>query len=149
MKYILGIAALALIVGGGFWYTQSDYMGMSMNMNGMVSGEIREKDNLSILKDENVPLVRPTEVVELQDGDTYEMVASIVKQEVGNRTVKRLAYNGQIPGPVLKAPKGANVTVNFTNNLDMETALHSHGLRGDWKMDGAVLEGTPNLRHLF
>jgi FtsP/CotA-like multicopper oxidase with cupredoxin domain len=138
MKYILGIAALALIVGGGFWYTQSDYMGMSMNMNGMVSGEIREKDNLSILKDENVPLVRPTEVVELQDGDTYEMVASIVKQEVGNRTVKRLAYNGQIPGPVLKAPKGANVTVNFTNNLDMETALHSHGLRGDWKMDGAV-----------
>ena len=138
MKYILGIAALALIVGGGFWYTQSDYMGMSMNMNGMVSGEIREKDNLSILKDENVPLVRPTEVVELQDGDTYEMVASIVKQEVGNRTVKRLAYNGQIPGPVLKAPKGANVTVNFTNNLDMETALHSHGLRGDWKMDGSA-----------
>jgi len=111
---------------------------MSMNMNGMVSGEIREKDNLSILKDENVPLVRPTEVVELQDGDTYEMVASIVKQEVGNRTVKRLAYNGQIPGPVLKAPKGANVTVNFTNNLDMETALHSHGLRGDWKMDGSA-----------
>ena len=139
MKYILGIAALALIVGGGFWYTQSDYMGMSMNMNGMtIGGEIKKADNLSILRDKNVPTVRPTEVVELKDGDTYEMVASIVQQEVGGRTVKRLAYNGQIPGPVLKADKGSKVTVNFTNNLDMETALHSHGLRGDWKMDGSA-----------
>jgi len=138
MKYILGIAALALIIGGGFWYTQSGHMGMSMNMDGMMGVEIAEADNLSILQDENVPEVRPTEVVELQDGDTYELVASIVKQEVGGRTVKRLAYNGQIPGPVLKADKGSKVTVNFTNNLDMETALHSHGLRGDWKMDGSA-----------
>ncbi|MEZ4200669.1 MAG: multicopper oxidase domain-containing protein [Candidatus Paceibacterota bacterium] len=30
------------------------------------------------------------------------------------------------------------MTVNFTNNIDMETALHSHGLRGDYLMDGAV-----------
>jgi len=139
MKYILGIAALALVVGGGFWYTQSDHMGMSMNMDGMMMGnEVKEADNLSILHDENVPTVRPTEVVELKDGDTFELVASIVKQEVGNRMVKRLAYNGQIPGPVLKAEKGSKVTVNFVNNLDMETALHSHGLRGDYLMDGAA-----------
>lgn len=136
-KIILGVAAIAL-VGGGIWYTQSGYMGMSMNMDGMMAQEIKAKDNLSILKDKNVPLVKPTEVVELKDGDTFELTASIVKQEVGNRTVKRLAYNGQIPGPVLKVEKGAKVTVNFTNNLDMETALHSHGLRGDYLMDGAV-----------
>ena len=30
------------------------------------------------------------------------------------------------------------MTVNFTNNIDMETSLHSHGLRGDYLMDGAV-----------
>jgi len=139
MKYILGIAALALIVGGGFWYTQSDQTGVSMGMDGMRMGnEVKKTDNLSILRDENVPTVRPTEVVELKDGDTFELVASIVKQEVGNRMVKRLAYNGQIPGPVLKAEKGSKVTVNFVNNLDMETALHSHGLRGDYRMDGAA-----------
>jgi len=139
MKYILGIAALALIVGGGFWYTQSDQTGVSMGMDGMrMSNEVKKTDNLSILRDENVPTVRPTEVVELKDGDTFELVASIVKQEVGNRMVKRLAYNGQIPGPVLKAEKGSKVTVNFVNNLDMETALHSHGLRGDYRMDGAA-----------
>lgn len=134
-KIILGVAAIAL-VGGGVWYAQSGHL--SMNMDGMMTQEIKVKDNLSILKDENVPQVKPTEVVELKDGDTFELTASIVKQEVGNRTVKRLAYNGQIPGPVLKVEKGAKVTVNFTNNLDMETALHSHGLRGDYLMDGAV-----------
>jgi hypothetical protein len=33
------------------------------------------------------------------------MVASAVKQEVGNRTIKRLAYNGMIPGPLLQVEK--------------------------------------------
>jgi FtsP/CotA-like multicopper oxidase with cupredoxin domain len=137
MKYTLGFVTAALIIGG-IWYTQSGYMGMSMNMDGMMAQEIKVKDNLSILENKDVPLVKPTEVVELKDGDTFDLTASIVKQEVGNRTVKRLAYNGQIPGPVLKVEKGSKVTVNFTNNLDMETALHSHGLRGDYLMDGAV-----------
>lgn len=138
MKYILSIGAFLLLIGGVFWYTSTPNM-MGMNMDGMMMGQnIPEEDNLAILHDANVPEVQPTQVVELNDGDTFNLTASIVKQEVGNRTVKRLAYNGQIPGPVLKVQKDARVTINFTNNIDMETALHSHGLRGDWKMDGAV-----------
>lgn len=138
MKYILSIAAFLLLIGGVFWYTSTPNM-MGMNMDGMMMGQnIPEEDNLAILHDANVPEVQPTQVVELNDGDTFNLTASIVKQEVGNRTVKRLAYNGQIPGPVLKVQKGAKVTVNFINNIDMETSLHSHGLRGDWQMDGAV-----------
>ncbi|MCA9360513.1 multicopper oxidase domain-containing protein, partial [Candidatus Kaiserbacteria bacterium] len=138
MKYILSISAFLLLIGGVFWYTSTPNM-MGMNMDGMMMGQnIPEEDNLAILHDANVPEVQPTQVVELNDGDTFNLTASIVKQEVGNRTVKRLAYNGQIPGPVLKVQKGAKVTVNFINNIDMETSLHSHGLRGDWQMDGAV-----------
>jgi len=138
MKYILSIGAFLLLVGGVFWYTSTPNM-MGMNMDGMMMGQnIPEEDNLSILRDKNVPEVRPTEVVELNDGDTFDMTASIVQQEVGNRTVKRLAYNGQIPGPIIKVEKDAAITVNFTNNIDMETSLHSHGLRGSWEMDGAV-----------
>ena len=86
--------------------------------------------------DDDTPLAKSSEIVELKDGDTYEMVASIVKQEVGNRTVKRLAYNEQIPGPVLKVEKDAEITLKFTNNLDVDTTLHSHGLRLDNKFDG-------------
>jgi len=138
MKYIVVIGVFLLLIGGVFWYTSTPNM-MGMNMDGMMMGQnITKEDNLSILHDENVSEVKPTEIVELNDGDTFDLTASIVKQEVGNRTVKRLAYNGQIPGPILKVEKGANVTVNFTNNIDMETSLHSHGLRGNWEMDGAV-----------
>lgn len=135
MKSIVGITALVLIVGG-VWYTQ---IKAPSEMESMLTGQhLEEGDDLTKLPSHKIEEVKPTEVVELKDGDTYDMEATIVSQEVGNRTVKRLAYNGQIPGPVLKVQKGSKVTVNFTNNIDMETALHSHGLRGDWKMDGAV-----------
>jgi suppressor of ftsI len=138
MKYILGLAVLGLLIIGGVLYTQN-YSNDSFDMGSMMSGERRENgSDLTKLPDHQVEAIKPTEVVELKDGDTYDMEATIVSQEVGNRTVKRLAYNGQIPGPVLKVQKNAKVTIEFTNNIDMETALHSHGLRGDWKMDGAV-----------
>ena len=128
---------LVLLLASAFWYDDDYRMGMGRHMD--ISGEYAERDGgLTKLTDTAVSNLKPTEVVELKDGDTYDLTASIVKQEVGNRVVKRLAYNGQIPGPILRAPKGAKVTVNFTNNLDMETALHSHGLRGDYRMDGAA-----------
>lgn len=132
MKYYAVIILIILI--GGFWLT-------SNKNNSYLSGltiKSEQGEDLTKLPDYQVDMVKPTEIVELKDGDTFDLEATIVKQEVGNRIVKRLAYNGQIPGPILKVEKGAKVTVNFTNNIDMETALHSHGLRGDWQMDGAA-----------
>lgn len=129
-KTIIIISAIVLIGGGVWWSMNSSLLNLSMDMS--------QKSGLTRLTDETVPEVQPTQVVELKNGDTFDLVASVVKQEVGNRTIKRLAYNGQIPGPVIKVEKGAKVTVNFTNNLDMETALHSHGLRGQSKFDGAA-----------
>jgi|GEM_PF-4472928 len=79
---------------------------------------------------------KPTEIVELEDGQTYELSAEYVKQTIDGVEVRRLAYNGMIPGPTIKAEKGSNATVVFTNNLDIETTVHAHGLRGDSKYDG-------------
>lgn len=90
----------------------------------------------SILVSEYSNTISESQIIELKNGDTYEMVASIVNQEVGNRIIKRLAYNGQIPGPVLKVEKDAEITLKLTNNLDVETTLHSHGLRLDNAFDG-------------
>lgn len=85
---------------------------------------------------EGLTEAKPSEVVELKDGDTYEMTAGLVKQEVGGREVKRLAYNGQIPGPLLKVPQNAEINLVFKNELDIDTTLHSHGLRLDNAFDG-------------
>lgn len=82
--------------------------------------------------------VRKSEIVELKNGDTYVIDATIAKQEVGNQIIKRLAYNGQIPGPILKAPRGSKVTIIHNNLTDEATSLHSHGLRGESRYDGAA-----------
>lgn len=127
-KSTISILVLVLVIFAGYFvYSGNQQEPSTQTANaGFFSQDV----------DENTPLAKPSEIVELKNGDTYEMVASIVKQEVGNRTVKRLAYNQQIPGPVLKVEKDAEITLKFTNNLDVETTLHSHGLRLDNQFDG-------------
>ncbi len=84
-----------------------------------------------------LPDARKVETVELKDGDSYKMEVSLVKKEIGNDTVTMLAYNWSVPGPILKAPTGSKVNLEFTNNVEwLETTLHPHWLRGDYTMDG-------------
>jgi len=83
------------------------------------------------------PVVQSMQVVELQDGDTYDLTASVVTKEIDGMKYTMLAYNGSIPGPLLKIPQGAEVTINFKNELGMNTLLHSHGVRMDNAFDGS------------
>lgn len=76
------------------------------------------------------------ETVSLKNGDMFDLTAEIVKKEIDGNEVKMLAYNGSIPGPFIKVPQGAEITVNFTNNTDVETTLHSHGVRVANEFDG-------------
>ena len=80
---------------------------------------------------------KATEIVELKDGDTYDLTASYVEKDINGVSYKMLAYNGSIPGPVIKVPQGAEVTINFKNGTDMNTLLHSHGIRMDNEFDGS------------
>jgi len=79
---------------------------------------------------------KESQTIELKNGDSYDLTASIVKKTIGNSEVKMLAYNGMIPGPLIKAEQGAEVTLNFTNNTDVDTTIHSHGVRLENKFDG-------------
>lgn len=47
------------------------------------------------------------------------------------------AYNGLLPGPLLKAKVGDEVIVHFKNDLSEPTTIHWHGLRISDQMDGA------------
>lgn len=79
---------------------------------------------------------KASEIVELRNGDEYDLTASIVKKKIGNSEVKMLAYNSMIPGPLIKVPQGSEVTLNFINNTDVDTTIHSHGVRLENKFDG-------------
>ncbi len=78
----------------------------------------------------------------LPDGTKlFELVVDEVQWEVEpGKVVDALAYNGQIPGPTLKADLGDTVTIRVTNQLDDEgTSLHPHGLRDhDFEIDGVT-----------
>ena len=47
-----------------------------------------------------------------------------------------LAYNGSVPGPTLKVPQGATITVHVTNHGDLDATVHWHGLRLENRYDG-------------
>ena len=78
----------------------------------------------------------PTSVVELSDGDQFDLRVAPVAKRVGDATVRMLAYNGSIPGPLLKVREGSKVVVNVENHGDLETTVHWHGLRLDNRYDG-------------
>jgi hypothetical protein len=77
-----------------------------------------------------------TEVVDLADGDTFDLVATPVRKRIGDAEVRLLAYNGSVPGPTLRVRQGATVTVNFTNRTELEGTVHWHGLRLANRYDG-------------
>jgi FtsP/CotA-like multicopper oxidase with cupredoxin domain len=79
---------------------------------------------------------RKTELVELADGDEFELEIIPVKKQIGDATVRMLAYNGSIPGPTLKVPQGATITVHVTNHGDVDATVHWHGLRLENRYDG-------------
>lgn len=104
---------------------------------------VLSKDNvnqLSKTNTENLARVNATQTIELKDGDTFNLTASIVKNNIAGKEVKMLAYNGSIPGPVIKVAKNSEIIINFTNNIDIPSTIHSHGIRLENKFDG-----VPNL----
>src|SRR5262249_15997229 len=76
-----------------------------------------------------LPAATATSVVDLHDGDTFDLKLSPVQKRIGNATVRMLAYNGSVPGPTLRVAQGSAVTVRVTNQTDVDTTVHWHGLR--------------------
>jgi FtsP/CotA-like multicopper oxidase with cupredoxin domain len=60
-------------------------------------------------------------------------------------SVKTIAYNGQIPGPLLRLREGKPVTIDVTNRSENEELVHWHGLFLPPDVDGAMEEGTPMI----
>ena len=62
---------------------------------------------------------------------------------IAGKKAQVFAYNGLLPGPLLKAKVGDRVIVHFKNNLAEETTIHWHGLRISDQMDGSPRMQNP------
>ncbi|WP_263355375.1 multicopper oxidase family protein [Acidicapsa acidisoli] len=60
-------------------------------------------------------------------------------------SIRTVAYNQQIPGPLLRFKEGQQVTIDVTNHSASEEIVHWHGLFTPSDVDGAMEEGTPMI----
>jgi FtsP/CotA-like multicopper oxidase with cupredoxin domain len=80
------------------------------------------------------------QLLELAGGDTLDLEVGPVAKRLGDTTVRMLGYNGSIPGPTLKVQQGSEIIVHVTNQGDLDTTVHWHGLRLENKYDGVPHE---------
>jgi FtsP/CotA-like multicopper oxidase with cupredoxin domain len=83
-----------------------------------------------------LPAASASELVELADGDRFDLHIAPVAKRLGDATVRMLAYNGSIPGPTLKVKEGSELIVDIENQGDLEATVHWHGLRLENQYDG-------------
>src|ERR687883_50009 len=85
---------------------------------------------------EGLPEARTTELIELTDGDEFDLEIRPVKKRIGDATVRMLSYNGSVPGPTLKIEQGSTITVHVTNHGALDATVQWHGLRLENRYDG-------------
>jgi FtsP/CotA-like multicopper oxidase with cupredoxin domain len=90
-----------------------------------------------------LPQARSPELVELSNGDRFDLRIAPVAKPLGDTTVRMLAYNGSIPGPTLKVREGSEITVDIENRGDVEDTVHWHGLRLENRYDGTHQTQSP------
>jgi len=83
-----------------------------------------------------LPEARPSELVTMSDRDTLDVTVSMVRRTIAGQEMIMFGYNGQYPGPLIQAPKDATVIVRVTNDIEMPTTIHWHGVRIDNRFDG-------------
>jgi FtsP/CotA-like multicopper oxidase with cupredoxin domain len=58
---------------------------------------------------------------------------------------RTVAYNGQVPGPLLRMKQGKPVDIAIRNRSSDHEVVHWHGLQLPSEIDGAMEEGTPMI----
>lgn len=76
----------------------------------------------------------PAEAVDLDpDPDVVQVELTAARREDG---AYAFAYNGQNPGPTIRAKVGDELVVTLVNQLDAPTTIHWHGAGAPFEMDG-------------
>lgn len=82
---------------------------------------------------------QPLEPTEIKSDGTkvFDLIASVIPWEVSpGQFVDAWAYNEMVPGPWIRLDLGDNVEINVTNNTELSTDVHWHGIPTPNEMDG-------------
>ncbi|MER5637820.1 multicopper oxidase family protein [Kitasatospora sp. NPDC002227] len=84
------------------------------------------------------PVLRPTAVSATTDYYSVTMKKA-VKEIIPGLQSEVHTYNGEFPGPTIKARSGRRVVVTQTNELDMPASVHLHGAEVPMDSDGSPM----------
>ena len=77
----------------------------------------------------------------------YTIQIAPVSHEIApGKIIKTTAYNGSVPGPVLRLREGRPVRINVINDSGYPNLIHWHGLYLPSVQDGASEEGSPIIK---
>ena len=79
------------------------------------------------------------------DADYSLVIAPYALEVAPKKFVKTVAYNGQVPGPLLRMKEGVPVTIDVANRSGNDEVVHWHGLFLPPEVDGSMEEGTPHI----
>ncbi len=103
-------------------------MGRNAQQSGFLPGEGVDLQSL--------PEAKPSEVLEVAEGQVVSLNPTLVKKTINGKSLPMYGYNGQIPGPMIRAKQGTTITVNVRNDIDLPTTIHWHGIRLENGNDG-------------
>lgn len=72
-------------------------------------------------------------------------IAPLALEIAPRKVVHTVAYNGRVPGPLIRWAEGKPITIDVVNRTDVPEIVHSHGLWIPSEMDGSSEEGTPMI----
>lgn len=127
-QVVWGLIAV-ITVGSLAWY------GLA-SRQGEVSSIGKETVRLNALPSGNVEQAGLSKIVDLKNGQSFDLAIMPVQQTIAGKKVSLLGYNGSIPGPTLRVVEGSEVTINLKNGGTIGTSLHAHGVRMDNAFDG-------------
>jgi FtsP/CotA-like multicopper oxidase with cupredoxin domain len=93
-----------------------------------------------------IPEAHATGTVPVAADDVLPLHIGAVRKSIAGTSLRMLAYNGSIPGPLLRVRQGTIATVEVINDAGLEQTVHWHGLRLDNRFDGVPYE-TQQDRH--
>jgi FtsP/CotA-like multicopper oxidase with cupredoxin domain len=122
-------------IAGGRGFGDPDGIG-----NGPTKGNAMTDRDVFTTETAGLAEVSPPSVVRLRDGDHFVLRIGPVRKRIDGAELRMLAYNGSIPGPTMHVDQGSQITVQVTNDGDVEATVHWHGLRLENRYDGVPHE---------
>jgi len=83
--------------------------------------------------------------VQQRPADVTLTIAPLDLEIAPGKNIRTIAYNGSVPGPLIRWPEGKQISIDVLNQTDTREIVHWHGLWIPSDVDGSMEEGSPMI----